>query len=147
MHEFRADYAIANAERSRFLFVEFEHAKKNSIFSIKTETKAHRSFQWSRTFEHGFSQIVDWYFRLDDYHRTSKLEEHLGVAEIEYVGVLIVGRDRFLNQAGLMKRFNWRRECTVINNRKLRCFTFDQLARELRETFEMLVDLKSADYC
>nr|WP_229262381.1 Shedu immune nuclease family protein [Duganella guangzhouensis] len=140
MQEFYADFAIADKTGSKFLFVEFEHAKRNSIFSIKTAGKSSQSYQWSRTFEHGFSQIVDWYFRLDDYHRTSKIEEHFGAPKIEYLGVLIIGRDHFLKQAGLMQRFEWRRRHTVINSRNLRCFTFDELARELREHYEALLD-------
>lgn len=60
LHEFRADYAVANNERSKFIFIEFEHAKEHSIFAVKATTKAHQSYQWSRSFEHGFSQIVDW---------------------------------------------------------------------------------------
>lgn len=140
LQEFYADYAIADRSGSKFLFVEFEHAKQNSIFTTKTRSKSSHSYQWSRTFEHGFSQIVDWYFRLDDYHRTSKIEEHFGMPKIEYVGALILGRDHFLKQAGLMQRFEWRRRHTVINSRSLRCFTFDELARELREHYVTMMD-------
>jgi hypothetical protein len=108
---------------------------------VKSGKKSYRSYQWSRTFEHGFSQIVDWYFRLDDYHRTAKVEEHFGTVKLDYVGVLIVGRDHFLNQAGLMARFEWRRKHTVINSRSLQCFTYDQLAKELRAAYETSIGL------
>ena len=141
VHEFRADYAVANRDRTKFLFVEFEDAKEDSIFSLKTMTKAHHSYQWSRTFEHGFSQVVDWYFRISDYQKTSKIEEHFGAPKIDYVGILVLGRDRFLKQAGLTQRFEWRRKFTVINSQHLHCFTFDELALELRGHYDPLIDL------
>lgn len=144
VHEFRADYAVANEDRSKFLFVEFEHAKKESIFPTKAKTSGNNSYQWSKIFEHGFSQVVDWYFRLDDYEKTSKIEEHFGTDKIKYVGILVVGRDIFLKQSGLTKRFEWRREHTVIDSKHLSCFTFDELARELRGHYESLVDTTSA---
>lgn len=141
VHEFRADYAMANHDRSKFLFVEFENAKEDSIFTSKAKTKANRSFQWSRAFERGFSQVVDWYFRIDDYQKTSKIEEHVGAPKIDYVGILLPGRDCFLKQAGLMQRFEWRRKFTLINSQHLHCFTFDELALELRGHYDTLIDL------
>lgn len=139
LHEFRADYAVANSDRSRFIFVEFEHARANSIFSTKASTKAHQSYQWSRSFEHGFSQIVDWYYRLDDYQRTSRLQEHFGAPAIKYIGLLVVGRDRYLHASGLSQRFEWRRSHTVINSLHIRCVTFDELAVELRANCNRLL--------
>lgn len=144
LQEFRADYAMANKDRSKFLFVEFEDAKKDSIFTTKTSSPSHTSFQWSPRFEHGYSQIVDWYFRLDDYQKTSKIEEHFGAAKMDYVGILVLGRDRFLKNAGLTQRFTWRRAHTVINSQHLHCFTFDELARELRGSYDTLMDLAEA---
>jgi hypothetical protein len=141
VQEFRADYAVANEDRSKFLFVEFEHAKKDSIFATKVKTKANQSYQWAKTFEHGFSQVLDWYFRLDDYQRASKIEEHFGAPKIDYVGILVIGRDQFLKKTGLSQRFEWRRKYTVINSQHLHCFTFDELARELRGHYETLIDL------
>ena len=143
LHEFRADYVISNKERSKFVFIEFEHAKRSSIFCTKVMSKAHHSYQWSRTFEHGFSQVVDWYFRLDDYRRTSRIEEHFGSSKMEYVGVLVLGRDCFLEQAGLMQRFEWRRRYTIINSQRLLCFTFDELARELRDTYATMLAISA----
>ncbi|MFZ2725716.1 MAG: hypothetical protein WAX77_05670 [Methylococcaceae bacterium] len=35
-NEFRADFVIANRKKSKFLFVEFEDAKENSIFKPKS---------------------------------------------------------------------------------------------------------------
>lgn len=139
LHEFRADYAVANNERSKFIFIEFEHAKEHSIFAVKATTKAHQSYQWSRSFEHGFSQIVDWYYRLDDYHRTARMQEHFGVLAIRYVGLLVIGRDCFLQRAGLTQRFEWRRRHTVINSLHVHCVTFDELARELRTNCNRLL--------
>jgi hypothetical protein len=139
LHEFRADYALANAERSQFLFIEFEHAKANSIFSTKRQTKSHQSFQWSYKFEHGLSQVIDWYYRLDDYQRTSRLQEHFGSQTIKYIGLLVIGRDCFLQRSGMNQRFEWRRKHTVVNSLHIHCVTFDELASALKHTCNRLL--------
>jgi len=54
----------------------------------------------------------------------------------------LLGRDHFLKQAGLTQRFEWRRKFTVINSQHLHCFTFDELALELRGHYDTLIDLK-----
>ncbi len=116
-NEFRADFVVANRHMKKFTFIEFEDAKKGSIFKRKSRgsASANTSYEWSRRYEHGLSQVIDWYYRMDDYERTDKFEEYFGHRQIEYTGLLVIGRDQFVRQAGLMKRFQWRVNKTIIN--------------------------------
>nr|WP_294512054.1 Shedu anti-phage system protein SduA domain-containing protein [uncultured Rhodopila sp.] len=84
--------------------------------------------------EHGLSQVVDWHFRIDDYRRTSKLQEHFGSDDIAFQGVLIIGRDHFLQEQGTRRRV----EKTTIDSRSVHCFTFDKLYREMAGRLENL---------
>ena len=106
--EFRADFAVANAERSRFLFVEFENAKADSIFQRKgnkASGSTNPSYECSARFEHGFSLVVDWHFRIDDYRNSSKLAETLRPEFIAFEGLVVIGRDEFLRRHGMTRRF------------------------------------------
>lgn len=139
-NEFRADFAVCNQTKDRFLFVEFEDAKSDSVFAKKADGARSVSYQWSPRFEHGFSQVVDWHFRMHDYRRTSKLEEHFGSQPIAYIGILVIGRDQHVKGTGNSQRLAWRRETTVIDSEPLRCLTFDELAFELEERLTEIDD-------
>jgi len=141
--EFRADYAICNEERNRFVFVEFEDAKAQSIFKIKNDGKTTTTYEWSPKFEHGFSQVVDWHYRMDDLERSNKYSEHFGCDHVEFVGILVVGRKKFLDEAGGEKRLWWRKNRTAINSKQLNCMTFDQLYSELLGRYDTLTAAKS----
>ncbi|WP_413173792.1 Shedu immune nuclease family protein [Anabaena azotica] len=143
-NEFRADFVVADRQKKKFVFVEFEDATENSIFKIKSKNSdsANTSYEWSSRYEHGVSQVIDWYYRMDDYERTYKFEEYFGHREVNYTGLLVIGRDKFLQQYGLMQRFRWRSSKTIINSKPLHCITFDQL---LQESIEKLSTLKASD--
>jgi hypothetical protein len=143
-NEFRADFVIADRKKKKFVFVEFEDATENSIFKPKLQNSdsGNTSYEWSSRYEHGVSQVIDWYYRMDDYERTYKFEEYFGHREISYTGLLVIGRDKFLQQSGLMQRFRWRSSKTIINSKPLHCITFDQL---LQESIEKLSTLKASD--
>jgi hypothetical protein len=53
--DYKADLGIGNSQNHEYCFVEFEDATETSI--IQKSTKAMPD--WSRRFEHGFSQIID----------------------------------------------------------------------------------------
>lgn len=145
--DFRADFAVANESKSKFLFIEFEPAKNDSVFRKKRVGKTMVSYEWGSSFEHGFSQIIDWHHRMDDLQRTSKFEGHFGCANVDYDGILVVGRDCFVKEAGGTSRLNWRKSRTIINNRQVRSLTYDGFFDELLGRFhsiEYLVNTKSA---
>jgi hypothetical protein len=138
--EFRADFVIADQQKRKFVFVEFEDAKAYSVFKIKSPKteSGNTSYEWSSRYEHGLSQFIDWYYRMDDYERTNKFEEYFGHRQVSYTGLLVIGRDNFIRESGLMQRFRWRSMKTVIDSKPLHCMTFDQLFEELREKLSTL---------
>jgi hypothetical protein len=139
-NEFRADFIVADRQRKKFVFIEFEDATENSIFKPKSKqsSTSNTSYEWSSRYEHGVSQVIDWYYRMDDYERTHKFEEYFGHPQISYTGLLVIGRDQFLQQAGLMRRFSWRSHKTIINSKPLHYMTFDQLFEESVEKLSTL---------
>lgn len=141
--EFRTDFAVASLDNKKILFIEFEDAKENSVFEIKTDGKTAVSYQWGTRFEHGFSQVVDWYYRLEDMIRTNKMTEHFGVSELDFKGILVVGRSTHINKTGNKNRFEWRKKKTVIDSKELKCLTFDNLKDEMVERFDAIKMMKS----
>lgn len=131
-NEFRADYALADDGMSKFLFIEFEDAKSESIFVKKGRSTTNISYEWSPRFEHGFSQVLDWHFRIDDYRRTSKMKEHFGRQDVEYEGLLVIGRKAALEAQGTEDRLKWRLENVAVKSRRIHCITFDKLLEEVR---------------
>src|SRR6516165_2935758 len=54
---FACDLVAGDWARRAYVFVEFEDAAPKSIF-VRTRRK---TLEWSPRFEHGFSQILDWF--------------------------------------------------------------------------------------
>lgn len=143
--EFRADFLVADDARANFLFIEFEDAKRDSIFSVKGKGKTTKAFEWSKRFEHGFSQIVDWQFRIFDYSRTSKIEEHFLSRDFDYLGLLVIGRDRFIDDNGLRQRLKWRTSHTIIDSKPIHCITFDKFYTELSRRLSNRLQMRDED--
>lgn len=61
--DFKSDLAIGDSNSQQFCFVEFEDATDSSLF-VKKGSKA--TLEWSERFEHGFSQVLDWFWKLAD---------------------------------------------------------------------------------
>jgi hypothetical protein len=60
--DFRCDLAVGEWEKGAYCFVEFKNAQKDSVFK-KQGSKATR--EWGPRFDHGYSQIIDWFDKLD----------------------------------------------------------------------------------
>jgi hypothetical protein len=125
--DFRCDFAVGDWTRKAYTFVEFEDARPNSLF-VKQGDKATRA--WSSRFESGYSQIIDWFYKLQAMTDTPDMEARLGKRSIRYTGVLIIGREEHL-QPGERLRLEWRREHVVVNSRKIVCVTYDELLEDL----------------
>lgn len=126
--DFRCDLVVGDSTRKNYCFIEFEDATKDSIF--KTTKKA--TSEWGVRFEHGFSQIVDWFYRLDDEKNTGKWASLLGAAHVNYSGMVILGRDSYLTPDE-ESRLRWRSERLMVNSKPVLCRTFDQLLRDVKE--------------
>jgi ketosteroid isomerase-like protein len=86
--------------------------------------------EWSPRFDHGYSQVIDWFYKLDVMTDTADMESRLGKRSVDYTGVLIVGRDHH-KDAGEPLRLRWRHERTIVNSKRIVCVTYDQLLDDL----------------
>ena len=121
--DFKCDLAVGEPETHSYCFIEFEDATKDSLFVSRG--KKYKS-EFSPRLEHGFSQVVDWFYKLENLQNTLDMNERFGSYQIHYEGLLIIGRDQFVSDAE-MKRLKWRVNNTVINSKHIYCYTYDQL--------------------
>lgn len=122
--DFISDLVLVDSKYNQMLLVEFEDAKSNSIFQ-KNGLKT--TLEWGNRLEHGYSQILDWIWRLSDMENTHDYEDKFG-RKTKYQSLLLIGRDEYL-PADCEYRFNWRFEKSVINSKYIKCMTYDELYR------------------
>jgi hypothetical protein len=131
MGDYGADIVFGNREK-QFCFVELEDGDPDSVLTRagKKSTK-----EWSRRFEHGFSQIVDWFCHLDDFKKTARFHRNFGYGHIDIVGLLLIGRNEGLDPDDI-RRLRWRTHNVIVNSHPVVCLTYDDLYKQLRESFE-----------
>jgi hypothetical protein len=125
--DFTCDIVVGDSATKVYGFVELEDAAPRSVF-VKRTGKS--SLEWAPRFEHGFSQVVDWFYKLDDMEKTDEFESRFGKPVIKYFGLLIVGKDESFGEKEL-RRLQWRQEKTLINSNRVICVTFNQLHTDL----------------
>ena len=130
--DFKADVLLGNKRASEFCVIEFEDGRRNSVFK-KQPNRGNP--EWSPRFEHGFSQLVDWFYNLDDFKNTKNFIKTFGDGHIRLSGLLIVGRDTGLDDAQ-RSRLKWRSEKILIDSHAISCITFDELYSALHSRFE-----------
>lgn len=138
--DFACDMAVGDSRIGSYCLIEFEDAKSDSIFKKNGKKN---TLEWSPRFEHGFSQVVDWLWALDDNKQTSKYRKLFKSDEINFTAYLIIGRKKFIDNE---QRFRWRQNKVRVNSHQVHCFTFDDLLLALqRKTtfFELLVNEKT----
>jgi hypothetical protein len=73
---------------------------------------------------------------LEDQKRTGLHKSRFGADVIQYVGLLILGRSRFLDEAQ-QERLVWRSEQVHVGARKVNCFTFEDLHAMLASKLDL----------
>lgn len=126
--DFRADLVVGDSVNGTYCLIDFEDATRNSIFVERGRSTS----DWSPRFEHGFSQIVDWFWKLDDFRNTAQFRAIFDSDSINFCGMLIIGRESFLSPID-KNRLRWRLNKVLIDSQKIICITFDQLARDLKD--------------
>jgi hypothetical protein len=124
--DFACDLVVGDSRRNAYSFIEFEDAKPDSIF-VKKPKKS--TPEWSPRFDHGFSQIIDWFWKLDDLERTTEFASRFGGA-IEYNALLIIGRGGSFGTRE-DRRWKWRQRSVVVDNKHINCITYDDLHEAL----------------
>ncbi len=126
--DYAADLALGDSRRKEYCFIEFENAAPDSIFR---RVGAKQSLEWAPRFEHGYSQILDWFWKLHDMARTDTGRSRFGHAEsFGYYGMLVIGRSQGLGPLE-RERLNWRRKRVLVDSRHIFCRTFDELYDDL----------------
>ncbi|MEM9275497.1 MAG: Shedu immune nuclease family protein [Cyanobacteria bacterium P01_F01_bin.143] len=130
--DFRADLVVGDSITRNYCFIEFEDATRNSIFVKKSRSTS----EWSPRFEHAFSQIIDWFWKMEDFKNTTEFRSIFGSENIDFYGMLIIGRKSFLSSLD-KARLEWRLNKVLIDSRKVICITFDQLAEDIRDRLQL----------
>jgi hypothetical protein len=126
--DFSCDVVVGDSHRKSFVFVELEDATAGSIFTAQGK-KA--TLEWSRRYERGVGQIMDWFWKLDDMASTEEFEARFGQRRIACAGLLVIGRDAHLDHPRDRKRWEWRRQKVVVNSLPLVHETYDGLCATL----------------
>ncbi len=125
---FAADIVLGSREQGEYCVIELEDGCPDSIFT-RVGKKATR--EWSRRFDHGFSQLVDWFYALDDLKKTDRFARDFGHGHIRFSGLLLIGRSAGVSESD-RARLKWRAEKVRIDSHSIECLTFDDLYEYLR---------------
>lgn len=126
--DYAADLVLGDKAYRQFCVIEFEDGRIQSIFkpSQNNNTKV-----WNSRFEHGFSQIIDWYTMLDDLKKTQRFKRDFGEGHIRFSAMLIIGRDSGLPDPYDRFRLEWRTDKVSVDSNQVICVTFDELYRHM----------------
>lgn len=122
--DFTCDLVVGDSACKAFGFIEWEAGTATGVFKRQGEKATP---EWATRFERGFSQIIDWFCKMDDMAHTDEFEARFGARHIEYFGLLVAGRDEWLSHPRERRRWEWRSQKVLVNGRAIRCVTYDQL--------------------
>ncbi len=125
--DFAADIMLGNKDQGIFCAVEFEDGKPASVF---TKVRNKSTTEWSRRFEHAFSQLVDWFYALDDFKKTDRFKKDFGHGHIRFLGLIVLGRSAGVSDDD-RPRLRWRTEKVLIDSHPVECLTYDELCDQL----------------
>jgi len=127
--EFKADLIIGSKQDMKYILVEFEDGNPNSVFKKKGK-KSKRD--WSNRFEGAYSQLTDWFWKLEDNRKTTNFQSTFGSPRAKFHGLIITGKDMNLTPEE-HDRLKWRMDTTSIDNNHINVISFNQLHIDLDE--------------
>ena len=131
---FRCDVAVGSSTVRQFTLIELEDARENSIFEA---VKGRDYPRWSSRFERGFSQLIDWAWRMDHERQPSAtLEAVFGTADPQIHYLLVIGRNHWIGAAG-RARLEWRRLHNGISGQRTTIWTYDDLFSFLSDRLKL----------
>lgn len=125
--DFTADLVVGDSKSNNFLFVEFEDAKKYSVFKKQS---GRSTPDWANRVEHGISQVIDWFWKLSDFRQTQDFENRFGTRKIRAHGLVVVGRNADMSSREI-ERLRWRQESVLCDSKHIEITTFDDLLTDL----------------
>lgn len=133
--DFGTDFIVGDPSSASFLFVEFEDAAPSSVFS-----RSSRSLPaWSPRFGGGFSQVVDWFWKLAEFQHTPDFSRKFGLPCADFMALVVIGRSADLERRE-RERLQWFRRNVVVHSKHVYCCTFDELYHDLRERYHTYVN-------
>lgn len=124
--DFVADIVVGSRETQTFCMVELEDASPPGVF-VRT---GRRATEWNPRFEHGFSQLVDWFYALDDLKGTERFARDFGYGHAKFHGLLVIGRSGDVQEED-RHRLRWRAERVLVDSHPIHCVTYDELHEHL----------------
>ncbi len=138
--DFAADIVLSSSETQVVCAIELEDAGPDSVF----QKVGHRSTpEWSRRFERGFSQLVDWFYAWDDHKSSVGFAKHFGFGHVVFAGLRVIGRSTDMSVAD-RSRLRWRSDRVVVNSHKIYCRTYDELYDSLNRDWQVLSSVSHA---
>lgn len=135
--DFKCDLVVGQIGVSNYCFVEFEDARQYSLFRRGANYQPY----FGGRLEHGFSQLIDWLCKLDGQQRSVDMHNRFDYFEVKPHGLLIIGRDQFLNPV-LQKRLDWRSEHVLVNSKRIYIYTLDAILEAMQNKVRVLTLLK-----
>jgi hypothetical protein len=126
--DFGCDLVIGDSVRKSFGFIEWEDATAGCLFRQQGRKATP---EWATRFEHGLSQVIDWFWKLDEMAHTEEFEERFGSRRASYFGLLVIGRDSHLEHPREQRRWHWRAAKVLVNSLPIRFVTYDQFHADL----------------
>ncbi len=133
--EYVADVVVGDRANNALCFVELEDGRPNSVFTPRRR----RGTAWAPRLEHGFSQIVDWLWLLDDQQSTLSFAADFGQRPLDVLALLVAGRDTGVSLAD-RPRLAWRSKHVQIAGQRVVYATFDDVARRLQQRLQAWPD-------
>lgn len=130
--DFACDIAIGDSTSNKYCFIELEEGKPNNIFKSPS---GKYSRDWATRFEHGYSQVIDWFWKLEDQKNTTEFESRFAKKQIDYYGLLVVGRNVDVDNVKEKNRLDYRIKKVIVDNKNIHCITYDQLLEDLKEKY------------
>ena len=131
---FQCDVAVGHSGTNQFVLVELENAVENSIFELGPR---HRAYPyWASRFEKGYSQLVDWAWRIGLEGQSVSLENIFGTTAPRIHYLLVIGRDHWLNKTA-NARLEWRRVHNGIQMGSATIWTYDFFLGFVQERLAM----------
>ena len=127
----RADLVVGDSKKQAFIIVEFEDGRKNSLFKGKR-----RYPEWSQRYEHGFSQIIDWVWKIAKRDTDLEFQTEFGSITPKFHFLLVVGRIAGVATPREQHRLSWRNREVIVGGRRVECITFDELAQRITDSIE-----------
>ena len=100
---------------------------------------------WSREVGHGFGQLVDWAWAIDDAKNTAIFNNAFGCDGIGAVFLLVCGRDAGMEDRTEIKRLFWRANNVMLQGKHATFLTYDGLFEMLQANIEALKSYRPSE--